>query len=127
MGLLWWQPGIWLICALAVLPLLDLSPWSGRLFWTQYDTVLMATIGASYLRLRSSLFAQGKLRRPAQSLLSLLALSTAISLGIGLFPLSLFDHNAFASYNSPYNALRMAKGLSFAMALIPLLGLEWAD
>jgi VanZ family protein len=124
-GLLWWQPGLWLICVLALLPLLDLTPWSGRLFWTEYDTVLLATLGVVYLRLRSSLPSQRALRRPAWLLLSLFALSAAISLGIGLFPLGPFDDNAFASYISRYNALRVAKGVLFAMALIPLLGLEW--
>jgi VanZ family protein len=124
-ALLWWQPGLWLICVLALLPLLDLTPWSGRLFWTEYDTVLLATLGVVYLRLRSSLPSQRTLQRPAWLLLSLFALSAAISLGIGLFPLDPFDDNAFASYTSRYNALRVAKGVLFAIALIPLLGLEW--
>jgi VanZ family protein len=126
-GLLWWQPGLWLICLLALLPLLDLTEWSGRLFWTEYDTALLATLGISYLRLGSSLPSQSTLRRPARLLLSLFALSAAASLGIGLLPLIPFDDNAFASYTSSYNALRVAKGLLFAMALIPLLGLEWAS
>ncbi len=125
-GLLWWQPGLWLICLTALLPLLDLTAWSGRLFWTEYDTVLLATLGVMYIRLRSSLPSQRTLRRPARLLLSLFALSAAASLGIGLFPLGPFDDNAFASYTSSYNALRVAKGLLFAMASIPLLGLEWA-
>lgn len=124
--LLWWQPGLWLICALAMLPLLDLSAWSGRLFWTEYDTVLLATIGASYLRLRPGLFIQPALTRPALLLLLLFGLSMAASLAIGLFPLAPFDHNAFANYNSSYNALRGAKGPLFAIALIPLLSLERA-
>jgi VanZ family protein len=125
-ALLWWKPGLWLICLLALFPLLDLTAWSGRLFWTEYDTVLLATLGVVYMRLRSSLPKQRTLQRPARLLLSLFALSAAASLGIGLLPLVPFDDNAFSSYTSSYNALRVVKGLLFAMALIPLLGLEWS-
>jgi VanZ family protein len=125
MVLLWWRPDLWLVWILALLPLLDLTPWSGRLYWTEYDTLLLVTIGVGYLRLRSR--AQPALRKPAKLLLTLFALSAAISLGIGIWPLGALDHNAFASYTSSYNALRAAKGLLFALAFIPLLVHEWNE
>jgi VanZ family protein len=125
MALLWWRPDLWLVWVLALLPLLDLTPWSGRLYWTEYDTLLLATIGVGYLRLGSH--AQLALRRPAKLLLALFGLSAVISLGIGLWPLGALDHNSFASYTSSYNALRVAKGLLFAWAFIPLLGYEWNE
>lgn len=31
-ALLWWRPDLWLVWVLAFLPLLDLTPWSGRLY-----------------------------------------------------------------------------------------------
>lgn len=123
--LLWWRPDLWLVWILALLPLLDLTPWTGRLYWTEYDTLLLATIGVGYLRLSSR--AHPALRKPARLLLALFALSAAISLGIGLWPLGALDHNAFASYTSSYNALRVAKGLLFALAFIPLLAREWDE
>ena len=123
--LLWWRPALWLVWILSLLPLLDLSPWSGRLYWTEYDTLLLATIGVGYLRLRPR--AQSALRKPAKLLLRLFALSAAISLGIGMLPLGALDHNTFASYTSSYNALRAAKGLFFALAFIPLLVHEWDE
>lgn len=123
--LLWWRPDLWLIWILASLPLLDLTPWSGRLYWTEYDTLLLATAGVGYLRLRPDRYMQPVLRRPAIVLLTLFVFSTAISLGIGIFPLAPLDHNAFANYYSSYNGLRAVKGLLFALIFIPLLAREW--
>ncbi|TAK91092.1 MAG: VanZ family protein [Burkholderiaceae bacterium] len=126
-ALLWRYPGSWMVWVLALLPLLDLTPWSGRLFWTEYDTLLLLTLGVGYLRLYRGANAPPALRWPAKLLLTLLALSTAISLGIGLLPLGILDQNAFASYTSPYNALRVSKGLLLALAFIPLLRAAWSE
>ena len=123
--LLWWRPDFWLVWILVWLPLLDLTPWTGRLYWTEYDTLLLATIGVGYLRLGPHM--QHALRKPAKLLLGLFALSSAISLGIGLWPLGALDLNSFASYTSSYNALRVAKSLMFALAFIPLLAYEWDE
>jgi VanZ family protein len=123
--LLWWRPELWLVWILALLPLLDLTPWTGRLYWTEYDTLLLATIGVGCLRLGPSV--QTALPKPARILWGLFSLSAAISLGKGLWPLSTLDFNAFASYTSSYNALRATKGLLFALAFIPLMAHEWSE
>ena len=123
--LLWWRPDFWLVWILGWLPLLDLTPWTGRLYWTEYDTLLLATIGVGYVRLGPHM--QHTLRKPAKLLLGLFALSSAISLGIGLWPLGALDLNSFSSYTSSYNALRVAKSLLFALAFIPLLAYEWDE
>lgn len=125
--LLWWRPGTWLVWVLALLPLLDLTPWTGRLYWTEYDTLLLMTVGVGYLRLRSTSTTLPALRPPAKLLLTLFGLSAAISLVIGVLPLGTLDINAFASYTSSYNALRAGKGLLFALAVIPLLAQEWEE
>jgi len=122
-ALLWRWPGLWLVLVPALLPLLDFTPWSGRLFWTEFDTLLLATLGVGYLRLRPS--SQPAMRLPSKLLLAAFSLSAATSLGLGLFPLSALDLNAFANYTSSFNALRAAKGLFFALAFIPLLTRAW--
>lgn len=127
MILLWRRPDLWLVWTLALLPLLDLTPWSGRLYWTEYDTLLLATIGMGYLRAGPHSQAAPRLRRTARLLLVAFGLSAALSLVVGLLPLGALDQNAFSSYTSPYNALRVAKGLFFAIAFIPLLTREWAE
>ncbi len=123
--LLWWRPDLWLMWILGLLPLLDLTPWTGRLYWTEYDTLLLTTLGIGYMRLGPR--EQPAMTKPARLLLALFALSAAISLGIGLLPLAPLDDNAFASYTSSYNALRVAKGLMFALAFIPLMAREWGE
>ncbi len=122
---LWWRPDSWLVWILALLPLLDLTPWTGRLYWTEYDTLLLVTLGVGYLRLGSRFPAV--LPKPAGLLLSLFGLSAMISLGIGIWPLGPLDNNAFASYTSSYNALRAVKGVLFAFAFFPLLAHEWGE
>jgi len=123
--LLWWRPDLWLVWVLASLPLLDLTPWSGRLYWTEYDTLLLATAGIGYLRLWPHPYPHPVLRRPAAILLTLFVISAVISLGISLFPLSPPDYNAFSSYYSSYNGLRSIKGFLFSLIFIPLLVREW--
>jgi len=125
--LLWWRPDFWLVWILATLPLLDLTPWSGRLYWTEFDTLLLVTIGVGYIRICSR---QPVQVRPgsmfARLSLTLFALSVFISLLIGITPFGNLDHNAFASYYSSYNGLRAAKGFLFVLAFIPLLAREWS-
>jgi VanZ family protein/O-antigen ligase len=125
--LIWRQPGLWLVWVPALLPLLDLTHWTGRLFWTEFDTVLLVTLGVAYLRLGSRLPPQRSLRRFGRLLFFLFVLSAAISFVIGLFPLATLDHNAFSSYISSYNALRAVKGLLFVLAFMPLLALQWEE
>lgn len=124
-ALLWRWPGLWLVLVPALLPMLDFTPWSGRLFWTEFDTLLLATLGVGYLRLSPS--SQPVIRPPGKLLLAAFSFSALISLGLGLFPLSTLDLNAFANYTSSFNALRAAKGLFFALAFMPLLARAWDE
>ncbi len=124
--LLWWRPDLWLVWVLALLPVLDLSPWSGRLFWTEFDTLLLATISVGYLRLYSGQSIWSILGLPVSMLMMLFIISALISLGFGIWPLAPLDHNAFTSYYSSYNGLRVAKGLLFSLAFMPLLVHAWS-
>lgn len=129
-GALWRWPGLWMVAILALLPVMDFTPWSGRLYWTEFDTLLLATLGVSYLRLASrgdTGSVNFRLRPLAKILLLAFALSFVFSLGIGLLPLPALDLNAFTSYTSSYNALRAAKGFGFALACFPLIKAEWRE
>lgn len=118
---LWkWQGG-WLMILPAAMPLLDFSPFSGRLFWTEFDTLLLLALAAGYSFKRITLTASYPGRLP----LSLFVISAAISLAVGILPLSPLDMNAFTHYTSPYNALRTAKSLFLSLAFWPLLKSEW--
>ena len=50
----WRWPGSWLIVVPAALPLLDLSYLSGRLFWSEFDTLLLLTLAIAYARERDN-------------------------------------------------------------------------
>jgi glycopeptide antibiotics resistance protein len=120
-GVLWKWPGVWLVVVPATMPLLDLSYLSGRLFWSEFDTLLLLSLAIAYARWRKPQTALYPGRLP----LAVFTVSALVSTVIGLLPLAPLDLNAFTHYTSPYNALRAAKGLVFALAFWPLIKAEW--
>jgi hypothetical protein len=108
-ALLWFRPLAWLVAVPAALPLLDLAPWTGRFFLDEFDLIMLVTAGMLFLR--------GTHGRPrsllpgAGMLMVAFGISALASLLAGLLPIPALDANAFSSYWSPYNALRVAKGL----------------
>lgn len=119
-ALLWWRPTLWLLVVPAMLPWLDLSVWTGWLYLDELDLLLLATAAVGYWRLAPCPRA-GKLPAAAIMLLGAVTLTTTIAAVRGLIPLPPLDLNAFASYNNHYNSLRVAKGLLWALILLPLL------
>ena len=117
----WRWPGSWLIVVPAALPLLDFSYLSGRLFWSEFDTLLLLTLAIGYSRERDN----PAMIWPGRLPLVIYALSALIGLVSGLLPLAPLDFNAFTHYTSPYNALHAVKGFAFAMAFLPLVKAEW--
>lgn len=117
----WRWPGSWLIVVPAALPLLDLSYLSGRLFWNEFDTLLLLILAVGYARSR----VRPHMTWPGQLAFATYGISALISLAIGLWPLAPLDLNAFTHYTSPYNALHAIKGLVFAAAFLPLVQAEW--
>lgn len=117
----WRWPGSWLIVVPAALPLLDLSYLSGRLFWNEFDTLLLLILAVGYARAR----VRPHMDWPGRLAFATYGISALISLAIGLWPLAPLDWNAFTHYTSPYNALHAIKGLVFAVAFLPLVQAEW--
>lgn len=119
-ALLWRRPDSWLLVVPALLPVLDLAPITGWFYLDELDLLLMATAAFGFARFRRD-------DRPAalpaffRWSLALFALSFAIAAVIGLLPLAPLDANAFANYSSHFNSLRVAKGLAWALLLLPLL------
>lgn len=118
----WRLPGSWLIIVPASLPLLDFSYLSGRLFWSEFDTLLLVVLAIAYARARST----PGMSWPGRLPMLVYVTSSLISLVIGLLPLAPLDLNAFTHYTSPYNALHALKGLAFALAFLPLIKSEWS-
>ena len=117
---LWWRPALWLLVVPALLPVLDLAPWTGWFFLEELDLVLLTTVAVGYWRLGTER-PMAVLPPFAKFSLSLVACSFATAAGIGLLPLAPLDANAFSNYLSHYNSLRVVKGFAWSLMLLPLL------
>ncbi len=117
-AVLWAWPLAWLVVVPAALPLLDLAPWSGRFFFDEFDLLMLTTAGTLLLRGR-----KWPAVSPPPAWLALCGLSVLVSLALGLGSAPPLDANAFSSYWSPYNALRVAKGFAWGGTLFALLRL----
>ncbi|MEJ7668060.1 MAG: VanZ family protein [Casimicrobiaceae bacterium] len=113
-------PMAWLLVLPALLPALDLAPWSGWFFFDEFDLFVAATLLVGLMRAPLEGPAP-RMSALAVLLLGTLFLSYMISFMLGLFPLQPIDANSFSSYYSHYNALRLVKGVVWAVALLPLL------
>src|SRR5258706_10236580 len=106
---------IWLVVIPALLPVLDLTPWSGRFFFEEFDFFVLTTIAVLLWRKGTAPSTPSK---AVKIVLGFMTLSYLISLYLGLVPLESLDANAFANLFSHYNGLRVVKGFVWALALI---------
>ncbi len=121
-GLLLWRiPSVWLIVLPALIPILDLTPISGRVFFNEFDLFVFTSIGASLLR-REHWFNAQILNRKTWLLIFMLVIWQLYTTLNGLLPLPPIDANSTTSYYSQLNALRIAKGFFYALFLLPALG-----
>jgi len=112
-------PSLWLAVIPAVLPALDLTPWTG---WTQVgepDLFVLVTIGILALRAppRSADF---RLNGFSAVVLALSLISYFLSVALGL-ALPGSEGGSDNPYLRPDNALRLARGFFTALALLPFL------
>ena len=113
-------PTAWLLVLPALLPILDLAPWTGRFFFDEFDAFVATTLATGLWR-----SAGGPLVATRGPIFWLTATGFAgsllISAVIGLLPLQPMDANSLASYYSHYASLRAVKGTVFAVGLGVLL------
>ncbi len=121
--LIWRYPLAWIVALPALLPLLDVTRWTGRFFLDEFDLVVLVTLGVGLCRPAANPGRIG-LPLPFAAVASLVALSYLVSAGIGLLPLQPWDANAFSNYHSHYNALRVAKGALWAFSLLWLAAIS---
>lgn len=116
--LLWRWPALWLIVIPALLPALDLAPWTGWFFLDEFDLFVLITLAVGLWKLPTA--QHTGLSKISVALLLLVAVSYGVSALIGLTPWQALDANAFSNYYSHYNAARLLKGFVWAVALLPL-------
>lgn len=125
-ALLAWRPALWLFVIPALLPALDLAPWTGWFFLEEIDLMLLVTAAVGYWRLGTAPV-HARLTHFAMFALILLGIAYAIGtarglgLGPGLGVAPVADLNAFNNYLSHFNSLRIAKGFFWVIVLLPLL------
>jgi VanZ family protein len=115
---LWRWPVAWLVVVPAVLPAVDLAPWTGWLYVDEADLFILVTLGVLLLRAPPGRADLALDRLAAAALLlscGIYLLSTVI--GLCLVPTQPTSN----PYLSPANALRIAKGFFAALALFPFL------
>ena len=120
--LLCWRPACWLFCLPALLPVLDLAPWTGWFFLEEIDLLLLLTVACGYWRLGGPARpAAARLPPAARLCLLLCSLAWLVALLRGVLPLAPLDANAWDNYLSPYNSLRVGKAWAWSLLLLPLL------
>ena len=121
------MPQVWILVLPALLPVLYLTPWSGRILWDSFDLLLLTTLAGAIWQgcYRKVQFPQTRSNALFVITLTLFTISWLLSLLIGLFPLDPFDANALSNYHSSYNALRIGKSLLWAVILLPLIHQAW--
>jgi hypothetical protein len=119
--LLWRYPWLWLIVIPTLLPVLDLTPTTGRIFFSEFDLLVLVSVASGLLR-RDAWVSPLQLNWKRWTLICLLITWQTYTALKGLLPLQPVDANAFTSYYSHYNSLRLAKGFFWALLLLPLLG-----
>jgi len=114
-------PVIWLLVVPAILPAVDLAPWTGWLYVGESDLFVMVT--AAVLLLRSppawTDLTIGKFAFAA-ILLACLVYALSIGMGLWLVPVAPTDN----PYLSAWDGLRIAKGFFAALFLFPFLARE---
>ena len=120
-----WQP-VWLwVIVPAALPVLDLTPWSGRLFWDEFDLMLSLLVAVAWWR--GGRVPTPYRDRPLSAAFALVLLSFAISTARALLPWPGLDEDAFANLLGPFNALRILRGALWAALLWALARRQHAN
>ncbi|MBR9912407.1 MAG: hypothetical protein GYB33_18865 [Gammaproteobacteria bacterium] len=114
-------PWLWMVAIPALLPVLDLNLWSGRIFFNEFDLLVLTSVAVALLRRETWVKPLGW-RKSFWCMLIILVGWQAVTTLRGLLPLQPIDANSFTSFYSHYNSLRLAKGFFLALLLIPLLG-----
>ncbi len=110
-------PQAWLLYLPALLPVCDLGLWSGRIYVNEFDLLVLTTAAAHFWRAPDD-HQFPILATKGGAIIVLLSISFLVSTLIGAIPLPSPDVNQFANYLSPYNALRVVKGIAWALLLL---------
>ena len=119
-AVLWWRPALWFALLPAVVPSLDLAPWTGWLVTTEADIAVLATLAVLLLRDPPS-WSDLSPRGPARIVLAFAVVACAVGVARGLTAPFAIPGGTGNPYLQPLNALHLAKPFVEALALLPFL------
>lgn len=110
-----WRPVLALALLPSALPIVDLAPWTGRIYSDEFGLLVLVCVAVGYWRTPPAPRA-----RIDTVTLAFGALGTSFALSTvrALLPWPGIDANSFSSYLSPFNAVRIAQGGLWAWATI---------
>ncbi|MCW8884557.1 MAG: heparinase II/III-family protein [Motiliproteus sp.] len=120
LGLLIAFPAAWLIVLPAMIPILDLSPWTGRYLWTEFDHLVLLTIAVALWHGNYAFRLNDRSSISYKFILVLIAWQTLV-LVRGLIPGYISEAGFLSTYLDSTSALRGSKGFWEALALFPVL------
>ncbi len=116
-----WRPSLWLFLLPAIVPSVDLAPWSGWLVTSEADIAVLATLAVLLLR-DPPAWSDFAPRGAAARVALLLALLACL---VGVVRAYTAPFNVLGGSDNPYleplNALRLSKPFIEALVLLPFL------
>ncbi|ASF47339.1 hypothetical protein CEK71_15405 [Methylovulum psychrotolerans] len=121
LGVLAYYPKAWLVAVPALLPILDLSLWTGNLLYNEYDILLSATLAVLYWRKD----VEEQLPSPPYRWLYWVLLAAfSASFLQNVWPLFQDTVQPDDIYQGNWNSLRLGKGFFYAWLLWPFMRRE---
>jgi hypothetical protein len=128
----WRWPWLPLFALPALLPAIDLAPWTGWLAIEEFDLLALGAMAGGYARMAVSLSttrAQEPTADPfalsAWPVVALYALSQGIAFYRGTADAGGFTFGLTQGYDGPMNSLRIAKSLLLVVGMFPLVASVW--
>ena len=118
--LLYRHPWLWLFILPIALPILDLSPLTGRLLLDGFDLLVLVTVSVGYWIIYPSKPRSWPRRSLALAVVILWS-SWLLAFGRGIWPLLDVSSAVVASSHTPLEAWLVGKGLLWSLLLAPLL------
>jgi hypothetical protein len=120
-ALLWHRPDWWLAALPAAIGALDLAPWTGRIVFEEFDLLAVTTLAVLFARRPPVLDDLPPLLGRRVLIMVLLAVSYLVAIDLPAALAAAAEAGGVQSYLSPVNGLRVAKGLLWALLLMPFL------